>query len=120
MLIVIHRIEKRTRPLGAYREINQQLHFVMLEKAWEKAYVKAARAAKVDISFQEKDKWSQKLQKLLCDAGVIKQPSSGYRYRYDLLDKGERDSTYVLAMPVQFQDGKFHGNPACLSANASA
>ena len=35
------------------------------------------------------------------EAEAIKAPSAGYRYRYDLYGTGERDSTYVVAVPAK-------------------
>ena len=43
----------------------------------------------------------QKLQRKWCEAGVLKQSGSSYRYRYDLMKNGSRDSTYVLAIPLE-------------------
>ena len=67
--------------------------------AW---YAKAVKAdSTIDASFLQNDRWAAELQKLLGQAGVIKIPASGYRYRYDLLGNGTRDSTYVVATPAR-------------------
>ena len=90
---------KGAKKLGAYREISGELFFIMLEDEWAKCYLKAARKTGVDVSFAQRSNWERELQKILCEAGVIKAPSSGYRYRYDLFGNGTRDKTYVVAVP---------------------
>ena len=74
----------------------------MEEKVWMTWYAKAVKAdSTIDASFLQNDRWAAELQKLLGQAGVIKLPASGYRYRYDLLGNGTRDSTYVVAIPAR-------------------
>lgn len=94
------RFVKADKPLAAYREISGELYLVMLETAWARWYLRAARKAGVDTSFAQQPNWEREMQKLLCEADMIKTPSSGYRYRYDLYGNGSRDSTYVIALPV--------------------
>lgn len=91
--------EKRDKPLGAWRTINGTEYLVMLEGTWAKSYLKAARAADVDVSYSKKPDWASKLQRILVEAELIKPSSSGYRYRYDLLENNTRDKTYVVAIP---------------------
>ena len=86
--------------LGAWREISGVCHLVLLERDWKKAYAKAARAREeLDVSILRQEGWERKLQKSLAEAGYIKAPNAGYRYRYDLLENGTRDTTYVVAVP---------------------
>lgn len=95
-------VHKGDKLLGAWRTISGECFLVMPEAGWKKAYSKAARTGKdVDITFFRRDKWERDLQKILSEAEVIKVPSVGYRYRYDLYGTGERDSTYVVAVPAK-------------------
>lgn len=65
-------------------------------------YAKAVKTdSAIDATFLQNDRWAAELQKLLGQAGVIKIPASGYRYRYDLLANGTRDTTYVVATPAR-------------------
>lgn len=91
---------KADKPFGAWREISGERYLVMLEDTWAREYRKAAKKDGVDISFSERKNWEREMQKLLCEAGLIKTPTAGYRYRYDLLGDGKRDTTYVLALSV--------------------
>ena len=92
---------KGDKLLGAWRTISGERFLVMPETRWKKAYSKAARAVDgVDTSFFQQKDWERALQKILAEAGAIKVPSNGYRYRYDLYGTGERDSTYVVAIPA--------------------
>lgn len=91
---------KTRKPFAAYRSISNERHLVILESDFKKAYAKTARNAKnLDTTFLQKDNWVGDLQKRLAEAGVIKSPNTGYRYRYDLLQNGSRDTTYVVAIP---------------------
>ena len=93
---------KGDKLLGAWRIISGERFLVMPEDRWKKAYSRAARAAKdVDTAFFQRDQWERELQKILAEAEAIKAPSAGYRYRYDLYGTGERDSTYVVAVPAK-------------------
>lgn len=95
-------VHKGDKFLGAWRTISGECFLVMPEAGWKKAYSKAARMGKdVDTTFFRRDKWERDLQKILSEAEVIKVPSVGYRYRYDLYGTGERDSTYVVAVPAK-------------------
>ncbi len=96
------RFVKRDKPLAAWRTIRNELHLVFLESSWAQAYAKAVRTrAGIDSSFFQHEHWERDIQKLLCEQGLIKAPSSGSRYRYDLLDNNTRDSTYVVAVPAR-------------------
>lgn len=65
-------------------------------------YAKAVKADNtIDAAFLQKPRWELELQKALGKAGVIKMPTTGYRYRYDLLANGTRDTTYVVATPAR-------------------
>ena len=101
---IIHedeRFVKSGNPFGAWRTINKEQYLVMLEDAWAKSYAKAVRSKKnIDDSFFQAEHWERDLQHILADHGFIKQASSGYRYRYDLMGNGKRDSTYVVAIPA--------------------
>lgn len=86
-------------------------------------YAKAVKAdSTIDASFLQNDRWAAELQKLLGQAGVIKIPASGYRYRYDLLGNGTRDITYVVATPARLllEGGQKAGQNAPPSANSIA
>lgn len=94
------RFTKADKHLGAWRNISGACHLVLLENDWKKAYAKTARAREdLDVSILKQDGWERKLQKSLAEAGYIKAPSAGYRYRYDLLENGTRETTYVVAVP---------------------
>ena len=88
------------KALGAWRDISGVRHLVLLEGTWKKTYARAAHAMEgLDLSFLKQDGWERALQKKLAEAGYLKCPSAGYRYRFDLLGTGERDKTYVVAIP---------------------
>lgn len=89
---------QRGKVAATWRQIGGEEYLVMEEKVWMTWYAKAVKAdSTIDASFLQNDRWAAELQKLLGQAGVIKLPASGYRYRYDLLGNGTRDSTYVVA-----------------------
>ena len=68
----------------------------------DRVYAKAVKADNtIDAAFLQKPRWELELQKVLGTAGVIKTPNTGYRYRYDLLANGTRDTTYVVATPAR-------------------
>ena len=95
------RFVKKDKPLAAWRTISGERYLVFLEEAWAKVYSKAVRTKKeIDCSFLQRERWERDLQKLLCEQGLIKEASSGYRYRYNLLEDGTRDKTYVVAVPA--------------------
>ena len=74
----------------------------MEEKMWMTWYAKAVKAdSTIDAAFLQKPKWELELQKALGTTGVIKMSNTGYRYRYDLLANGTRDTTYVVATPAR-------------------
>ena len=100
------RFIKKDKPLAAWRTIGTERHLVLLEEGWAKFYKKAILAKKtIESSFFQLERWERDLQKTLSEAGLIKKASSGYRYRYDLLENGRRDSTYVVAIPTQLLTG---------------
>lgn len=86
---------------GAIREINGTLYLVLPEEWLSNIYLKETRKAKYDCGFADRHEWMQKIQRKWCEAGVLKQSGSSYRYRYDLMKNGSRDSTYVLAIPLE-------------------
>ena len=91
---------RQHKHLGAWRDISGERHLIMLEDTWAKELAKAARNTEgVDCSILRHDNWTGEMQRLMANAGVIKKPSAGYRYRYDLLGDGTRDRTYVVAIP---------------------
>ena len=93
---------RRGKVAAAWRQIGGEEYLVMEEKVWMTWYAKAVKAdSTIDASFLQNDRWAAELQKLLGQAGVIKIPASGYRYRYDLLANGTRDTTYVVATPAR-------------------
>lgn len=99
------RFVKSDKPFGAWRTISKEPYLVLLEDAWTKAYPKAAKAkVGVDCSFFQQNNWELELQKVLVEQELIKAPSSGYRYRYDLFGNGTRDKTYVVAIPTKYLD----------------
>lgn len=92
----------RGKVAAAWRQIGGEEYLVMEEKVWMTWYAKAVKAdSTIDATFLQNDRWAAELQKLLGQAGVIKIPASGYRYRYDLLANGTRDTTYVVATPAR-------------------
>lgn len=87
---------------AAWRQIGGEEYLVMEESVWAAWYAKAVKADNtIDAAFLQKPRWELELQKVLGTAGVIKAPAAGYRYRYDLLANGTRDSTYVVAIPAR-------------------
>lgn len=96
---------KKDRSIAAWRTINKERYLVLEEGCWSKLYMKTARAKKkIDTSFFQTDKWEQRLQKSLCEKGIIKKPSSGFRMRYDLFGTGERNSTHIIAIHAELLD----------------
>ena len=93
-------IRRSDKLLGAWRDISGVRHLVMPEESWKRVYAKEARGTEgLDVSFLKKEGWERALQKLLAEAGYIKAPSAGFRYRFDLYGDGSRDKTYVVAIP---------------------
>lgn len=110
--------KKDTRP-GAWRTISGKEHLVMAEPVWKKWYQRQVRSRPdLDTACLSRDAWEKDMQKALADAGVIKAPSAGFRYRYDLYNDGSRDSTYVLAVPAHLLPcpGKTSGKSAAAPA----
>ena len=95
------RFVKKDKPLAAWRTINGERYLVFLEADWARTYLKLVRAHKdVECSYFQREHWERDIQKLLCEQNLIKAASSGYRYRYDLMENGTRDTTYVVAIPA--------------------
>lgn len=93
---------QRGKIAAAWRCISGEEYLVMEESVWAAWYAKAVKADNtIDAAFLQKPRWELELQKVLGTAGVIKVPAAGYRYRYDLLANGTRDSTYVVAIPAR-------------------
>lgn len=93
---------QRGKVAAAWRQIGGEEYLIMEEKIWMTWYAKAVKTdSAIDATFLQNDRWAAELQKLLGQAGVIKIPASGYRYRYDLLANGTRDTTYVVATPAR-------------------
>lgn len=110
---------KKDRRLGAWRTISGTQHLVMAEPVWKKWYQRQVRSRPdLDTACLSRDSWEKDMQKALADAGVIKAPSAGFRYRYDLYNDGSRDSTYVLAVPAHLLPcpGKTAGKSAAAPA----
>lgn len=100
------RFVKADKPIAAWRVISGERFMVFPEDTWAAEYKRAARKKKgLDCSFFQRDKWTLAFQKTLVKEGFLKAPSSGYRYRYDLMENGTRDSTYVVAIPAQLLEG---------------
>lgn len=114
---------RRGKVAAAWRQIGGEEYLIMEEKIWMTWYAKAVKAdSTIDASFLQNDRWAAELQKLLGQAGVIKIPASGYRYRYDLLANGTRDTTYVVATPARLllEGGQKAGQNAPPPANSIA
>lgn len=93
---------RRGKIAAAWRCISGEEYLVMEESVWAAWYAKAVKSDNtIDAAFLQKPKWELELQKALGKAGVIKMPTMGYRYRYDLLANGTRDTTYVVATPAR-------------------
>ena len=93
---------QRGKVAATWRQIGGEEYLVMEEKVWMTWYAKAVKTDNtIDAAFLQKPRWELELQKVLGTAGVIKSPAAGYRYRYDLLANGTRDSTYVVAIPAR-------------------
>lgn len=93
---------QRGKVAAAWRQIGGEEYLVMEESVWAAWYAKAVKADNtIDAAFLQKARWELELQKVLGTAGVIKVPTAGYRYRYDLLANGTRDTTYVVATPAR-------------------
>lgn len=110
---------KKDTQLGAWRTISGTQHLVMAEPVWKKWYHRQVRSRpNLDTACLSRDAWEKDMQKALADAGVIKAPSAGFRYRYDLYNDGSRDSTYVLAVPAHLLPcpGKTSGKSAAAPA----
>ena len=93
---------QRGKVAAAWRQIGREEYLVMEESVWAAWYAKAVKADHtIGAALLQKPRWELELQKLLGQAGVIKIPASGHRYRYDLLANGTRDTTYVVATPAR-------------------
>lgn len=114
---------QRGKVAAAWRQIGGEEYLIMEEKIWMTWYAKAVKTdSAIDATFLQNDRWAAELQKLLGQAGVIKIPASGYRYRYDLLANGTRDTTYVVATPARLlqETGQNAGQNAPPPANSIA
>lgn len=114
---------QRGKVAAAWRQIGGEEYLIMEEKIWMTWYAKAVKTdSTIDATFLQNDRWAAELQKLLGQAGVIKIPASGYRYRYDLLANGTRDTTYVVATPARLllEGGQKAGQNAPPPANSIA
>ena len=114
---------QRGKVAAAWRQIGGEEYLIMEEKIWMTWYAKAVKTdSAIDATFLQNDRWAAELQKLLGQAGVIKIPASGYRYRYDLLANGTRDTTYVVATPARLllEGGQKAGQNAPPPANSIA
>lgn len=114
---------QRGKVAAAWRQIGGEEYLIMEEKIWMTWYAKAVKAdSTIDATFLQNDRWAAELQKLLGQARVIKIPASGYRYRYDLLANGTRDTTYVVATPARLllEGGQKAGQNAPPPANSIA
>lgn len=114
---------QRGKIAAAWRCISGEEYLVMEESVWAAWYAKAVKADNtIDAAFLQKPRWELELQKVLGTAGVIKVPAAGYRYRYDLLANGTRDSTYVVAIPARLlqETGQKAGQNAPPSAKPIA
>lgn len=114
---------RRGKIAAAWRHIGGEKYLVMDEGIWETWYAKALKSDhSIDATLLQRPKWGLELQKLLGQAGVIKIPASGYRYRYDLLGNGTRDTTYVVATPARLmqETGQEAGQNAPPSAKPIA
>ena len=114
---------QRGKVAAAWRQIGGEEYLIMEEKIWMTWYAKAVKTdSAIDATFLQNDRWAAELQKLLGQAGVIKIPASGYRYRYDLLGNGTRDITYVVATPARLllETGQMAGQNAPPPANSIA
>ena len=112
---------QRGKVAAAWRQIDGEEYLIMEEKIWMTWYAKAVKTdSAIDATFLQNDRWAAELQKLLGQAGVIKIPASGYRYRYDLLANGTRDTTYVVATPARLllEGGQKAGQNAPPPANS--
>ena len=95
------RFVKKDKHLAAWRTIGGERYLVFPEDAWARTYAKRVKACKdIECTYLQREHWERDIQKLLCEQGLIKAASSGYRYRYDLMNNGTRDSTYVVAVPA--------------------
>ena len=93
---------KSQKHLAAWRTISKKQYLVFPEDQWAKAYKKVAcSTGNIDPSYFQRNGWERELQKTLCQHHLIKEPSSGYRSRYDLYENGTRDTTYVVAVPSE-------------------
>lgn len=92
-------------------EINSPLSVVhrylnMSEETWAKlACKRAAKELNLDTSFTQHLHWSWTLQSILGNADYIEALSASARYRYDLYGTDKRDSTYVIAVPLELLNG---------------
>lgn len=114
---------QRGKVAAAWRQIGGEEYLIMEEKIWMTWYAKAVKTdSAIDATFLQNDRWAAELQKLLGQARVIKIPASGYRYRYDLLANGTRDTTYVVATPARLllEGGQKAGQNAPPPANSIA
>lgn len=114
---------QRGKVAAAWRQIGGEEYMVMEESVWATWYTKAVKTDHtIGATLLQKPRWELELQKLLGQAGVIKIPASGYRYRYDLLANGTRDTTYVVATPARLllEGGQKAGQNAPPPANSIA
>jgi len=96
------RFVKTDKPLAAWRRINGTRYLVFLEKTWATEYKRAVTARKdVDTSYFQKDSWVLDILKILAKKDRIKHTGNNPRYRYDLMEIGARDDTYVVAIPAE-------------------
>lgn len=114
------------KPIGGWRSISNELFLVVLEEEVERLYPKLAEAHGVPASDFQRSNWLADLLKAMGQAGMLKMPTKGFHYTYDLVGRG-RDRTKVLAIRSELVAGEksedtdtnISHNPPAISPNDS-
>lgn len=101
--------EPGKRPIGGWRTIGEERFLVLLEEEVERLYPKLAEAHGVPVSDFQSSGWLTDLLKAMGKAGVLKLPTKGFHYTYDLVGRG-RDVTKVLAIHAELVEGEKSGD----------
>lgn len=106
------------RPVGGWRTISGEHFLVLLEKEFQRLYPKMAKARGVPVGDFQNPNWLTRLQKAMGQAGVLKLPSKGCRYHFDLVGRG-RDNTPVLAIHAELLNGEIVRGAAVSASHSS-
>ena len=95
----------KNKTFACWRTVSDERFLCIPEEVWATHYLRACKAAEIDVSFSAQANWQQKIQKLLAGANLIRYEGGGnYRHRLDLYGTGKKD-THVVLIPGRLLEG---------------